>query len=333
MKGRIMGPFSETEGELLVNEKRDIIDESLEDFFSSVDVALNSPVHKWMSSAEPWETLIENGRRIFGDKAVFNILATLAAGIKSTEDRFTEFEVLTDCTKSLLRRIRSARLKSGNISWWKNQIESSTDLPLTLLVFFTWCTPRTLVNLIPVIEEKLRELGDCGLEALFLDLEKTTRISKLNTVQTRQLISDLQSRNSSDVLNYIISLRLSYNNTSDFVNQFLLDYAGNNKKILQLKLETLLQGFLSGNYKFDMIQRIKAAYLSTNNFHQTYYMFHHYNHQVVNIPYETAKTIVEDAKNLPRILVSVAESVCRRQANKKIQAVGFIANKNKWFEI
>ena len=53
-------------------------------------------------------------------------------------------------------------------------------------------------------------------------------------------------------------------------------------------------------------------------------------HGIVINDYKIAKEIMQDCKNLPRFIVSLAESRCRNEANKYVLAVGKIAENEKW---
>lgn len=102
---------------------------------------------EWATEIEPWEELIELGRATWGERWVFSCLANLAAGIRSNTERCKEYPDL-DHSRSLCRRARHARLKSGVKSWWVDQFRgthSTDDQRLVCLLALTWATPTTLV--------------------------------------------------------------------------------------------------------------------------------------------------------------------------------------------
>jgi hypothetical protein len=86
------------------------------------------PMIDWATEISPWETVIETGRSIWGDRWVFFVLANLAAGIRSNQETCSSFTSLFDKNASLARRVRYARLRSASEKWWREQLTLSKPL-------------------------------------------------------------------------------------------------------------------------------------------------------------------------------------------------------------
>ncbi len=125
---------------------------------------------EWATDLNPWDTVVEAGRSLWGDRWALLILANIAAGVRSISDKCTDCPELLDTTRSLTRRIRFARLRSGAFKWWKGQLEAaSTDLDIRflLLVALTWTTvPATLAN-VEVFDMLLSRLDQPAWQRLF----------------------------------------------------------------------------------------------------------------------------------------------------------------------
>lgn len=110
-------------------------DKKLQEFFKLIEETLSIDITTWSNSISPWDSLVESSRNVFGEKWGQKIVAVISAGIKSQYEKYSDHDNLDDSTKSLCKRVRNARLKSGNVKWWKKQIDKSTDLDFTLLTF------------------------------------------------------------------------------------------------------------------------------------------------------------------------------------------------------
>jgi hypothetical protein len=137
-----------------------ILNKTLSDcyeFLRAVDKTLDVHLSAWASDLAPWRAIVEKGRSLWGERYVFYQMANFASGINSKDDDYSKFADLLDCSKSLCDRLRYARFRSGNISWWKEQFgESSTSSEnlLVILTFSTWASARTMLKLVDTYEEK-----------------------------------------------------------------------------------------------------------------------------------------------------------------------------------
>ena len=90
----------------------DDTDKKISNFSDKIKPALAMKLSNWATTLEPWEMVIEEGRKIFGDKWKFIIMANIAAGIKSKDEMCEEYDDLSNQSMSLCKRVRFARFKS-----------------------------------------------------------------------------------------------------------------------------------------------------------------------------------------------------------------------------
>lgn len=311
----------------------DITDVKIKGFYESVEDVLKTNQVDWKHSIKPWDILVENGRHFWGDNWVFSIISVLGAGIKSKEERFDEFDDLTNNSLSLCKRVRCARLKSGNIKYWKSQLQDSNMSELVLLTFFTWATPKTIISLLPFLSSKLNSSSSIDLLKLVNGIKQTISQSSFTKSQEELLESVIKKGKFSNLLKYLISFRYSGAKR----NQFIYDYIDddeNIENIREAKLKYLISTFLTNTKNEEILDEIKVYYNKMMNLDEAYNYSYYptYRNNNTKLPIEISRKIMEESKNYPRILASLAETSCKIYANKQIKSVGEIAKKDKWFE-
>src|SRR5262249_19610765 len=80
----------------------------------------------WASEIAPWDLLVEEGRRVWGDYWAFYHIANISGGIKSSTETCKDYSELFDHSISLCCRARYARLRAGNPNWWHQQAQCTT---------------------------------------------------------------------------------------------------------------------------------------------------------------------------------------------------------------
>jgi hypothetical protein len=111
-------------------------------------------------SLEPWTTFVETLRTAWGDCPAFDRIAILAAGIRSKEDK-TGAPGDQPATIRLVEAFRFMRLKSGAPRWWDDRLrsdEGDMERNRTLLVMWTWATPKTMLKISQTLTKILNAL-------------------------------------------------------------------------------------------------------------------------------------------------------------------------------
>lgn len=315
----------------------DEIDKKINFFINQLECLMQTPTSSWRSSISNWEILVENIITNFGENWSSKTIAIIAAGIKSKDEKFEEFDDLSDSKKSLCKRTRCARLKSGNISYWEKQLGEPQKLTFKLLTFFTWCTSKTIIHLYPKVSEIMQKLNDKEISIIIKTLKKTQNLSTFTSAQTNDLINFFQPLHDDNLVKYIVSLRFAANKEYEFVYKNINTFSENLKEeIGDIKFTYLVDSFIRNPNNDVKLSEIKKHYQNIKRYKFNHYIFHAYHlnshYDYKEIPIELAQKIMLEPKLYPRIVATIAEKSCRHYANKKTIAVGEIASTKNWFE-
>lgn len=311
---------------------KDEIDKSIENFANLISKCLNDEITKWRNNIEPWELLVESFRGTFHDTLAIKIISVISAGIKSKDETYEDFSDLTDSSKSLCKRARCARMKSGNIKYWELQLQNSTDITFTLLVLLTWATPKTINQLIENISTQVNKLSKDEFLTLSDSLKRTTIQSSLSNTQSDQIAKYLVKNAIENEVMYLISYRFSEDSRLNFIYKNLSSSTLKMKDIGDIRLSYLIEKYLKNNQDLTLLNEVKEIYATLTNYEDKSYRFYNRNlNDGKELPIEIANTIMAESKKYPRVIASFAERSCRIFANKNIRAVGQIAKNENWF--
>lgn len=316
--------------EFLVNDN---IDESVAHLAKAILPCLNRELIEWKSKIEPWDLYIESFKKTFGETWAIIIVSVIAAGIKSKDEIYEEFNDLTDSTKSLSKRVRSARMKSGNLKYWKSQLDNSQNMTLTLLVLITWATPKTLIHLLDKLSLIIEKMPVEDFLTLNNCLRKAVRQTYLNNSQRQNLETVLIKDNYSNETKYLISNRFSDESRKKFIYENIFNSSSKVTDVEDIRLAYLVEKYLNNNKDEILLKEVKETYASIINYDERHLSYNnYYRNEIRELPIEIANQIMSESKNYPRIIASFAERSCRLHANKQVKAVGQIAKMEGWFE-
>jgi hypothetical protein len=291
---------------------------------------------EWATELGPWENIVEKSRSLCGDKWALLCLANVAAGIKSQKETCVDFHDLLDYSKSLCRRVRYARLRAGNASWWSKQIDSANspeDIMLITLVLLTWGSSSTLIALARSIENFIDRLT---LDNWYLLMESVQRTMSLVHEDLREGLShfDLSSLPGelSDRTATAFGMRARREEREAFYLKYFQNYCGTDVIILEFCQNEALDhsNFRkpSWNPNLDLIARSYAAGAISDP-----YVFHRHplHRNIRPFPIAAAEKIASNPDKYPNYLVTYAEATCKEMVASKIISVGTIAEKDGWF--
>lgn len=313
----------------------DDIDTEIYRLNAELDTVLHKSIRDWKTTINCWDVLVEKIRCFYGDSWSIKTVAILSAGIKSREEKYDDYIDLSNSTKSLCKRTRCARLKSGNPAYWLNQFSSLDEILFKLVVFFAWATPKTIISIYDRINELMQALKDDELSLIIRVLRNIINVSQFTSTQSKEVIAFFGERKGEDLIKIIVGLRFSENLRNDFIYKNVHEITDCFvEELREIKFEYSINSFLNQTGDESVLDDIKKYYSLLNNYSFNDYLFHkhYYQNSTKEIPIDIAKKIMEDAKSYPRIIASMAEKSCRQYANKKIIAVGKIANDKKWFD-
>lgn len=289
----------------------------------------------WATNLTPWNNLIESIRNCWGDVWICFHLANIASGIKSPSETYIDYSDLLDTSKDLCKRVRYARLRAGQYSWWANQFEKmDTDLDIasSLLILITWGSPKTLAKIINKIDDLVHSLPDSLWENLYLSAEEAIMLAQSSrhdlSLDTDQLGSILNPKTA-----VLISLRAKQKTRKLLYTKYLKEYDGMDQPTLKLcchmSLELLAKDFSIWGEVRSVIQR---SYSKNVLFEP--YSFSRLDREITSstIPDEIALEIATNPSSYPSFLVAIAEMKMKEKVALEVVPVGEIACKDNWFE-
>jgi hypothetical protein len=310
----------------------DPIDMIIDKFSGSVRSALESDLTSWRNRIDLWDVLIENGRTILGDCWSLYIISTIAANVKSDTDRDDKFSDIGDLTISLCRRARFARLKSGNVKYWEEQLLNNENIMFKLLILFTWATPKTIMQLEDTLFPILESLDKVEFIMLVKGIEKSCQNSIFNKIQKNYIVDEIYKRDVQDSLIYLLAQRFDLESKGKFICDNIFDDNKVLDEINEFKIEYLIKEYLMDTANEGLLLKIKRTYSQTKIFdNNMYYLLSINGNKSVEIPYDIAKKIMEECKEFPKFISYLAEKSCKIYALKNVRTVGEIAKNEKWF--
>ncbi|MEU1567023.1 hypothetical protein ABZ504_42790 [Streptomyces mirabilis] len=110
-----------------------------------------------------WRVFLEKMRAAFGKTWRECVLANIAAAAKDPAERGAGANSLFNEEYPLLDRLRNARRRAQQESWWEEQKSGTVDANdrgLWVLAAFTWMQPHALAKIISTFNRAVRELDD-----------------------------------------------------------------------------------------------------------------------------------------------------------------------------
>ena len=289
----------------------------------------------WATNLTPWNDLVENIRKCWGDKWICFHLANVASGIKSATETYADYSNLLDHSKELCKRVRYARLRAGQYTWWTKQIESSNseiDKAFSLLILVTWASSKTLERMIPKLDEVVENLSDALWKNVYSSVEEALNLRRI-AYQDISLDSSQINGSLSPKTAVLISLRAKNKTRKALYAEYLKKYDGSDKLILKLchdmSLEFLADDYSIWNEVRDVIQRSYAKGVVFEP-----YAFHRLSREITShtIPEDVALEIASQPIKYPGFLVAIAEMKMKEKVASTVVPVGETAINNGWFE-
>jgi hypothetical protein len=312
-------------------EIKDEIDEKIDDFKNTISVLFDMPLIEFKSNINLWDILIESIRKQVKNSRIPIIASIIAAGIKSTDKISEDFRQLNDESKSLCKRVRYARLKSGNIKYWEQELKSTSNINFILLVFFNWATPKTIMALLPILNELIKSFNQVEYNNFIKDMSNIPSIPKFNKKQQSEIEIALKEGKSSEEIQYILSQRFENSNKEKFIYNNITKNTGVFKKIEEIKFEYLVNKFLINPKEESLLYEIRDMYKNICFYNERHYYGYESN-EGSKIPLNIAKIIMENCKDYPKLISSIAEKKCRQYSNENLKPIGEIAKRENWFE-
>jgi hypothetical protein len=329
---RMMGPwFDDDQGAVSPGPAYPMAHKARE-FLDTARECSNRTAREWATELRPWETLVEKGRTLFGDRWAIHRVAAVAAGIRAKDETGAGYASLLDHAAPLCRRARWARLKAGNATWWREQLAAASadcDVMFVLLMALTWGGPTVLAKLAGEIDGMIAGLPREDWSRLYRGIEH----ARLGSGRSHELI-DLKALSLPPSLDArtvgALGLRVTSEVADALYDRFLTDYQGCDVAVLGFCQNAVIRRAESDPSTWQNGLALVARSYAKGAVGDRYFGYH-FARNALSLPLDVAREIVEHADTYPRELVYVAEYTCRMDVATRIDPVGEVAEQDGWF--
>lgn len=300
-----------------------------EAFLSAFEALSELPTSNWRASLEPWSKLVEVGLAEFGEATVFHEISLFAAGISSKKEMGRIGATLLDAAVPLCERMRYARLKSGAVRWWSEQLAGLSerrDQTFVLRSLLFWATPRTIIQLAKKLSELIDDLDASTFRRIVNVLERTKRERIVLSNSDTKIL-----KRSSPRLVAILAARASHSSIDRVINSVVPDYNGIDVSVMKMCVESIARAAFHDTSQWKKaLSIVKRAYKMDLNI-DTFGLADRSREEIMDAA--SASEILESAQEYPLSLVNVAQDFVTKAAGSKAKAPGDVALSEHWFGI
>ena len=305
------------------------------DFARAAEKQSQRSTIEWATDLSPWDAVVEAGRSLWGDRWAFLNLANIAAGIRSTSDKCSDCPDLLDASRSLARRIRFARLRSGAHKWWKTQLErasSEFEMSFALLVAFTWTTASTILANAELVDTLLPRLNQQSWHRLFSAARRCASLAKVREESGEELDPRKLPSRMSQRLASLLADRVDLSSSRLLCKRYIEGTPTEDTVVLEfVQREAMdVQNFGTESWapKLEVVSRCYelGIVLEPYAFHQ-----HRNREELSPMPLGIAQEVLSAPHQFPNFLLAMAEERCRQDVSSKIVPVTTIAEREGWF--
>lgn len=280
----------------------------------------------WTTSLAPWSAVARSLHTGYGECWAASIIAIIGSGIRSPIEKGTWSDAGWRGGGDICERMRYARLKSGNLSWWRGQIDevlTGEGIELAALAFATWATPRTIL-----------ELGDQSTK-LFDALTETQWgrvVRAFNSVRQAlrrretEFTATVPRKDSSPRLMLIMGQRGTTPYALNIYERGLKNYERNDSEILTFCCDCALALAESDVARWPEALEVVASSYAKGNTSR----IRDVSQQL--IPPSIARRICSDAERFPQRLVLAAEQCLAASVGAEAPKLGAVAQQGHWFD-
>jgi uncharacterized protein YheU (UPF0270 family) len=291
------------------------------------------PARTWATEIGPWDRVVETVRGTWGTRWVLRVLANVAAGIRSAVETCTDHSDLFDEGLSLCRRARYARLRAGNIGWWKLQLASATqshDMLFCLLLLLAWGSPSTLTALAAELDPILANLDEHHWYLLNQSLQESVGYRRSGAqglevvIDIKRLPLRLGPRTAS-----ALTIRSVQGTRYELYDAYLKDYNGSDSAVLhacgQIALSLILVASGDSTKLLDVIARSYAC----GPWYDDPVEYHRFRRSM-SLSLSAAERVLAAPVSYPGFLVAMAEAKLSTYTAANSIPVGLVADRENW---
>ena len=299
-------------------------------YLEKIGAALDESAKTWGTEIGPWRAITELTRETVGERWAVYLFAL--TGVLITNYAPLVESSLVDKSAPLCDRIATARLKSNDADWWRNQLALAGDvdqLGLIMLILLTDKSHETLFRIIDEVSAAVERLPSGWLTQL---ARAASDFYRLDGRINRDDLLDVPSGFAKRISPRLASLLIKQANKQSRIKLYddsLRGYEGQEQVVLSAMVTgvvtwakidpsvwTIALSVISEAYKLGIVHD------EISNFDEG---------TEENLPIEEAKKICFQPDSYPVGLVGRAEFILRKHTGAGVVAVGGIANEDEWF--
>lgn len=287
----------------------------------------------WARTTEPWSRIIEEGRRVFGECRALVSLAIFGSGIRDHADTCTDSADIFDSSKDLFRRIRYARLRSGQSNWWQDALSDCRCDKLMrvalIATLFRWGSCGTIARTIEKASERLDQLSEEEFTFVF----KTVHYFSYR-LPNHKGISDTLIKGASSRAAALLAGRCDHTAIAKLLRANLGNGPGSCVEVMSFVHSTAWMGALRGLIEWeDALLHIRRAYKLSEGrscIHEHYH-YRHYELGNSKLTVGLISSILSRSLEYPRSFVASLEAIYQTAVEEELPPVAEIAATEKWF--
>jgi len=306
-------------------------------FWEASKAAYERTAREWASEISPWSTVVECGRSLWGDRPVFNQLATLAAAIRSTSERCATACELFDASMDLCARARYARLRSSDAKYVAGRLEEArtgAQRELALMVLLTWSRFDAIASNTEILTTAVDSLNPQSWRKLFSDIKRcrhlllrSPAVRKARDITTQATFGPLSVRTAC-----ILTLIAPENVSGQIFRNHLADRWQEDASILEFALVHALDiGHVGSESWMPNLDVIRSCYERGQVAEPLAIRRKIRSSGAEWVPLRTAEEIAASPMNHPGFLVEIAQERLRKYVASKVLPVADIAARDQWF--
>ena len=299
------------------------------------------PVEQWRRSITLWSSVIEPARAAWGTRHAILLAAMLASTVTDSLTPDERALGLLDDSADLCKRLRGARLRAGNHSWWQHQISSiasSEDAILATTIFFVSAGPTTLSGLLSDVDAALCDLDEPSFEAISRLVKEVVDLAGPSISRRRVDVNSLP-RGISDRSVALLGLTSPRRVQVPLKNRYLSNYSADDPIILDFCATVVVDDIIAAGDSTPREEWLELVRLMNRAYRPSSYRSiggvgrlgqRGSDSRTFGMPGDLAHKIAADGA-LPDVILMIAENVCELNIFEDTEPLAQIAKREDWF--
>jgi hypothetical protein len=297
------------------------------------------PLADWRSSLEPWNDSVETLRATYGERWALQQIATLATSVSERPEAPKNGVHLFDEEVDLCVRARLARLRAGNLGWWKGQlvdIKTEEQRQFWLFSAVHSAGPTTLAALSPHINLLVKECDDRAYQRLLEGVEAVSNLTwwKVDFRKSSLSVDDLPSDLDAKTV-VLLGARGNSAAGATLYNRYLHEYNDDDRAVNSFCQQVLLDMVRHGRQELwpRLLEVVRKVYVHGEFVGRSRGLLVRREDILARrMPLDVAKEVAGSDSQYPVDLVVLAQRRCQQAVSENIEPLAVTARRDGWFD-